>query len=111
MRAEKGLKIAPDADEKMASWTNAQVATGDLTEEINRLKQQPGKDILAHGGAGFAQSLIKAGVVDEYHLPIHPVALGKGLPIFAGLSKPINLNLISTTVFKTGIVANVYRPA
>jgi len=111
MKAKMGLKDAPDAAEKMASWTNAQVATGDLTEEINKLKQQPGKDILAHGGAGFAQSLIQAGVVDEYHLPIHPVALGKGMPIFAGLSKPINLTLISTTAFKTGIVANVYRPA
>jgi dihydrofolate reductase len=110
MKAEMGLKDAPDAAEKMASWTNAQVATGDLTEEINRLKQQPGKDILAHGGARFAQSLAKAGVIDEYQLVIHPVALGKGLSIFAELPKPIYLNLISTTAFKTGVVAHVYRP-
>jgi dihydrofolate reductase len=111
MRAEKGWKDAPDAAEKMASWTNAQVATGDLTEEINRLKQQPGKDILAHGGAGFAQSLIQAGLIDEYRLAIHPVALGKGLPIFAGLSKPIYLNLVSATTFNSGVVAHIYRPA
>ena len=110
MKAQMGLKDAPDAAEKMASWTNAQVATGDLTEEINRLKQQPGKDILAHGGAGFAQSLAKAGVIDEYQLAIHPVALGKGLSIFAELPKPIYLNLISTTAFESGVVAHVYRP-
>lgn len=110
MKAETGLKDAPDAAEKMASWVNAQVATGDLTEEINRLKQQPGKDILAHGGAGFAQSLAKAGVIDEYQLVIHPVALGKGLSIFSELTKPINLTLISTTAFRSGVVAHVYRP-
>ena len=111
MKAEKGLKDAPDAAEKMASWVNAQVATGDLTEEINKLKQQPGKDILAHGGARFAQSLAKAGVIDEYQLVIHPVALGKGLSIFTELPKPVYLNLISTTEFKSGVVAHVYRPA
>ena len=111
MRIEKGLPIAADADKKMASWTNAQVATGDLTEEINKLKQQPGKDILAHGGAQFAQSLAKAGVIDEYQLVIHPVALGKGLSIFSELPKPVYLDLISSTAFKCGVVAHIYRPA
>jgi dihydrofolate reductase len=111
MRAERGLKEAPDAAEKLKSWTNAQVATGDLTEEINRLKQQPGKDLLAQGGAGFAQSLIQAGVIDEYRLVTHPVALGKGLPIFSELAKPLYLKLVSSTAFESGVIAHVYRPA
>jgi riboflavin biosynthesis pyrimidine reductase len=68
------------------SWRAARVATGDLAEEIARLKREPGKDILAHGGARFAQSLVKNALIDEYQLLIHPVALGRGLPLFAHLA-------------------------
>jgi len=50
-----------------------------------RMKQQPGKDIIAHGGAGFARSLAAAGLIDEYKLLVHPIALGKGLPLFSAL--------------------------
>src|SRR5882762_2642505 len=78
-----------------ASWADAYVATGDLTEEIIRLKQQPGKDILAHGGATFAQSLVRSGLIDEYQLLTHPIALGAGLPLFSSLPKPMDLMLVS----------------
>jgi len=94
----------------LATWTNAKVANGDLTDEIKRLKQQPGKDILAHGGASFMQSLAKADLIDEYRLLTHPVALGSGLPLFSALSKPLHLKLVGTTMFNSGAVAHVYRP-
>jgi dihydrofolate reductase len=94
-----------------ASWAGAEVINGDLAAEIQRLKQQPGKDILAHGGADFAQSLAAAGLIDEYRLVVHPVVLGKGLSIFAKLPKPLDLELRSTTVFRSGTTALVYRPA
>jgi len=92
------------------SWLNAQILTGDLAEEINRLKQQRGKLILAHGGAGFAQSLVKLNLIDEYHLLVHPVALGKGLPLFSALADPLDLVLVSAIPFDSGAVAHVYRP-
>lgn len=94
----------------VATWTDAAVASGDLTEEIGRLKRQPGKDILAHGGARFVQSLVKLGLIDEYRLLIHPVVLGSGLRLFANLERPLDLTLVSTTVFGGGTVAHVYRP-
>ncbi len=94
-----------------ATWTDATVASGDLAEEIARLKQQPGKDILAHGGARFAQSLVKLGVIDEYRLLVHPVALGSGLFLFSTLAKTIHFTLLSMTAFSAGAVAHVYRPA
>ena len=78
-------------------WRDIPVASGDLADEIARLKSQPGKDILAHGGAGFAQSLVRLGLVDEYRLVIHPAALGRGLALFSGLSKPLDLKLVSST--------------
>jgi len=92
------------------TWTNAQVATGDLAEEIARLKQQEGKFILAHGGAGFAQSLVRLGLVDEYRLLIHPAILGKGLSLFSSATAPFDLKLESSITFKTGAIANIYTP-
>jgi len=79
--------------------------------EIARLKQEPGKDILAHGGAGFAQSLVLLGLVDEFRLLTHPVALGCGRALFVGLSYPLNLQLISSSAFPGGCIAHIYRPS
>jgi dihydrofolate reductase len=105
MAAEKPRTVSPNA----GTWKEARIAS-DPQQEITRLKQEPGKDILAHGGAGFAQSLIKLGLVDEYQLLTHPVALGTGLPLFPAISKPLDLELVNVTAFKSGAVAQVYRP-
>ncbi len=108
-RAHAMGNLAP-ATPAVESWRAPRVATGDLAEEIARLKQEPGKDILAHGGARFARSLVKAGLVDEYRLLIHPVVLARGLPLFADLAAPIDLTLIDSHRFGRGAVANIYRP-
>ena len=93
----------------MESWDNALILTGDLAEEIKKLKAQPGKDIIAHGGASFVQSLVATGLVDEYHLLVHPVVLGNGLPIFSAVSGRIPLTLIEAKTFPAGAVAHSYR--
>jgi dihydrofolate reductase len=102
---------SPNPSPNAVSWVDATVASGDLVEEITRLKQQAGSDIVAHGGARFAQSLVRLGLIDEYRLLVHPVALGVGLPLFSGLDRPIDLKLISTSLFSRGVVAHVYHPA
>ncbi len=94
----------------LRSWTDARVLHGDLAEEVARLKSEPGKDIVAHGGASFARSLVGLGLVDEYRLLVHPVALGRGLPLFSGLNAPADLELIEARSFRSGVVAHVYRP-
>jgi dihydrofolate reductase len=93
----------------LESWIRPQFCTGNLANEIKRLKRGSGKPLLAHGGAGFARSLVKAGLIDEYHLLVHPVLLGKGLPIFTELSKPRKLELLESIRFKSGTVAQIYR--
>lgn len=98
-------------DAALRSWAEPTVAHGDLAEEIQRLKAQPGPYILAHGGARFARSLVASGLVDEYRLAIHPVVLGQGQPLFAGLASPADLRLVSVKPFDSGAVAVVYRPA
>ena len=104
-------KLAVPNSPGAASWAEPEVVNGDLAAEIGRMKQQQGKDIVAHGGAGFAQSLARLGLIDEYRLLVHPVALGAGLPLFAGLAQPMYLKLVSTSIFASGVAARVYRPA
>lgn len=93
------------------SWGEATVASGDLAGEIARLKTGDGKPIIAHGGGGFARSLIKQELVDQYVLLVHPVVLGKGVPIFSEVAPARRLKLISATAFPGGSVAQIYRPA
>jgi dihydrofolate reductase len=110
-RDQAGGKAKPTNPEVLKGWREAYVTSGSLEDEIAKLKQQDGKPILAHGGAGFARSLIKAGVVDEFRLLVHPVVLGKGLPIFSELEAPLRLELVGVNSFPAGTVAEVYRPS
>ncbi|OUJ75912.1 dihydrofolate reductase family protein [Hymenobacter crusticola] len=93
-----------------SEWANTVLATGDLVEEINHLKQQPGKDLIAYGGATFVSALIQHGLLDEYHLYINPVAIGKGMPIFQALEHKQHLALLQATTFDCGIVVLKYVP-
>lgn len=107
---EDAFRAAP-LEKTGASWDQPRIASGDLAEEIARLKQEPGKDIVAHGGAGFARSLVASGLIDEYQLVVHPVALGRGLSLFSDLPKPLPLTSVSTTRLAGGALAHVLRPA
>ena len=92
-----------------ASWAEAQVFDGDLVEGIKELKAGSGKPVLAIGGAGFMRDLIATGLIDEYHLAIHPIALGSGLPIFTDLQIPFYLKLGEVKVFPKGVVVHSYH--
>jgi dihydrofolate reductase len=94
-----------------ADWPQSTIASGDLADEINALKREPGKDMIAWGGAAFAQSLTRLGLVDEYRLVFQPVALGDGLPLFAGLTAPFVLDLAEARAYADGAVLHIYHPA
>lgn len=93
-----------------APWPNTALATGDLATEINRLKAQPGGDIIAYGGSAFVASLIRHGLIDEYHLFVNPAAIGRGLAIFGELERKQALTLVKATPFACGIVCLHYIP-
>jgi dihydrofolate reductase len=93
------------------SWAQAHVASGDLATEIAALKAGDGKPIIAHGGASFARSLVAAGLVDAFVLLMHPVVLGRGMPVFSEIAAPMSLKLASSRAFPGGAVAQVYRAA
>jgi dihydrofolate reductase len=106
----KGINAEPNTvlSSSATSWAEAKIFDGDFVESIKELKSQAGKPILALGGAGFMRSLIPTGLIDEYHLNMHPVVLGAGLPIFSNVQIPMDLKLVETKSFPGGIVAHVY---
>lgn len=90
-------------------WNNAKLAKGELTEEIERLKNERGKDIIVYGGGIFVSALIKEGLIDEFQLFVNPVAIGKGMSIFKELDSKQNLSLIKSIPFACGIVVLHYE--
>ncbi|HEY1688285.1 MAG TPA: dihydrofolate reductase family protein [Solirubrobacteraceae bacterium] len=95
----------------VADWSNSQIARGDIAQEIATLREQPGGDIVAWGGASFVQALARARLVDEYRLVVNPIALGDGLPLFKDLATPLRLQLVEATAYESGAVLHIYRPA
>jgi dihydrofolate reductase len=93
-----------------ADWAESRIASGDLTEDIDRLKRESGGVILAHGGATFVDALIRDGLIDEYRLVIHPVAIGHGRGLFTALREPLRLDVIEARTFPSGTVIHVCRP-
>ncbi len=91
-----------------ADW-NAELVRGDLGEAVQRLKQAPGKGLLV-GGVKLPLALTELGLIDEYELVVHPRIAGHGPTLFAGLSKPVDLKLVSRLEFGSGAVAMRYEP-
>ena len=92
-----------------SEWPESRIASGDLAQEIDRLKREPGGVILAHGGATFVDALIRGGLIDEYRLVIHPVAIGHGTGLFSALREPLRLHLVEARTYTSGTTIHVYR--
>lgn len=85
---------------------NTTLENGDLVTAVHKLKNQPGKDILVYGGAGFVASLLKNNLIDELNLFINPTAIGKGMKIFVDRT---NLYLVNAQSFQCGEVVLQYK--
>jgi dihydrofolate reductase len=92
-----------------STWTNTVLAKGNLTDEVTNLKNQNGKDIVVYGGADFVASLIKENLIDEYYLVVQPVILGKGMRIFHKTENRLNLKLVESEKFDSGVVLLHYE--
>jgi dihydrofolate reductase len=92
-----------------SEWDNTVIAKGDLTDEINAIKNEAGNDMIVYGGASIVSALIKAGLIDELHLFINPSAIGAGMPIFSALDKKQVFKLAQSSAFDCGIVVNKYE--
>jgi dihydrofolate reductase len=88
---------------------NAELVRGNLGMAVQQLKQEPGKGLLT-GGVKLPLALAEMGLIDEYEFVVHPKIVGHGPTLFAGLSKRINLRLVSRLEFGSGAVAMRYEP-
>ena len=95
---------------KRADWPVSSIARGDLADEIAALRHQPGGEIIAWGGASFAQALARAGLVDEYVIVTQPVAYGGGKPLFLNLPKSQTFDVIAATTYASGVALYLYSP-
>lgn len=91
-----------------SDWPNTTLANGDLVQEINKLKQQEGQDIIVYGGGAFVASLITNELIDEFNLFINPAINGKGIAIFSECQQPQKLKLEHSKAYPCGIVAVRY---
>lgn len=80
-----------------------------IVNEVSAIKNENGKDIWLYGGASLIKTFIQAGLIDIYRISVHPVALGGGKPLFEDLKGRLNLNLIKTNTFKSGVVQLIYE--
>jgi dihydrofolate reductase len=90
-------------------WDNTDIVEGDFVSAINKLKQHYHKDILVYGGASFVSSLIKANLIDEFHLLVNPVAIGTGMAIFNTIDNKQNMTLVKSKSYSCGIVLLHYK--
>jgi dihydrofolate reductase len=91
------------------AWANTRVVTGDVEEEIRRLKKEPGRAIGVQGSASIVQALARADLVDEYRLYLHPVLLGDGKRLFPGGHDRRDFELTRLTRYANGVIATTYE--
>ena len=90
-------------------WRNVTVVKGNLEEEIAKLKQAPGKDLVICGSSEIVLVLARAGLIDDYLLYVTPVVLGSGIPLFQGMKERIKLQLVNVQHLRSGVVRLHYR--
>jgi dihydrofolate reductase len=83
---------------------NARLASGGVAEEIERLRTEPGEGNIAIGGAGLAAEVAAAGLIDEYRAKVCPVLVGGGIPFFPQAGRQVELELVESRVFGSGLV-------
>ena len=90
------------------TWNNTQIVNGNLAEEVNKLKQQPGKDLAIFGSPGLSTNLMNEGLIDEYKLTVHPIILGNGISVFTNNNTKNKLKLLDSKTLKSGVVTLHY---
>jgi len=106
----KSEKIVFSKTLKKADWNNSKLMKGNIVEEIKKMKGTSGNDMTILGSGSIVSQFADAGLIDQYQFMVDPVALEQGTAIFDGISHKLNLKLINTRTFKTGVVLLVYEP-
>ena len=104
-------KVVVSSTLKNAEWNNSTMLTGGIAEEIAKLKQKPGKDMVIFGSARLASFLLEEGLIDEYRVILAPLLLGRGNPLFGDMKKQLRLKLDKTKQLRSGVTLLYFRSA
>lgn len=104
----KAHKVVFSRTLERVSWQNTKLVKDGMTGEVRKMKSEPGPGMTILGSGKIIAQLATEGLIDEYHLVINPVALGKGRTMFEGVKAPVNLKRVSTREFKNGNILAVY---
>ena len=104
-------KIVVSNQELEFTWRNSEQLQGDFVEAVTALKNEPGANIGMSGSVSVVRQLLAAGLLDELHLLLHPIAVRKGMRLFDEGAPAVPLDLISSETFETGVLNLVYAPA
>ena len=91
-------------------WNNSRLVKENIAEEISKMKQQSGKDMVIFGSGSIVSTFMQHGLIDEYRIIVNPVVLGNGKPLFKGINDKHNLKLLKTKVLGSGVVILYYQP-
>ncbi len=91
-------------------WNNSTLMREIVPEEIQKLKQEPGNDMVIYGSASVIQELTNHGLIDEYQVLVHPFILGDGKPLFKNIKEQMKLKLVNTEARPSGVVVLTYQP-
>jgi dihydrofolate reductase len=95
-------------------WKNSRLVAvkddKDIIQEVKKLKQQPGGDMVLFGGARIAQTFVRLGLIDEYRLKLQPTVLGSGKPLFKDIQDRMPLKLMTSKTFDSGVIGLYYQP-
>jgi len=94
---------------KEVKWNNSRLIKGNAVDEISKLKQEAGQDIVVHGSRALVTWLLGHALIDEYHLLVYPIVLGSGKRLFSDQARG-TLKLVESKLFGTGVVALIYQP-
>jgi len=103
-------KIVASKQKLEFTWRNSEQLEGDLVEGVTALKSEPGGNIGISGSVSVVRQLLAAGLLDELHLLVHPIAIRKGMRLFDAGETPIPLRLIASEAFETGVLNLVSTP-
>ena len=104
-------KIVFSKSLEKAEWNNSRLVKNNVAEEVSKLKQQPGKDMVILGSATLASFLLQLGLIEEYRVILNPVLIGAGNPLFKGITHRLLLKLQQTRLFASGVVVLYYQKA
>lgn len=109
-RMNRSEKIVFSDTLQNADWNNTSIMKGDIAAQIRELKKTPGKDLTILGSGSIVTQFANAGLIDGYEIMIDPVALGGGTSVFQGLKNKLDMRLVNTRTFSSGVVMLSYEP-